>query len=100
MSAINAETRDAWQSIADELSKQRPWPGRRVRVTGGRKHAGKEGTVLRHQVSKYNDVFRYASEAQAHMREMAGRSGFVVLVQPDNDSKPFWVDADKVDVLP
>jgi hypothetical protein len=100
MSAINAETRDFWQDMASRFSVQRPNPGKRVRVTGGRKHAGKEGTVQSHQRSKYRtDVFRYASDASAHLRDMEGRAGFVVSVRPDDGTAPFWVDADKVTVI-
>lgn len=99
MTAINSDTRAAWQDIANQLSAQRPYEGRRVRVTDGRKHVGKQGTVTRHMVSRYDDPFRYASEAQAHMREMAGRFGYVVRVRQD-DGAEFWVRADYVEVLP
>ena len=98
MSAINEDTRAAWQAIADELSKQRPHAGRRVRVVGGRKHKGKEGLVERHQLSKYGDAYRYASEAQAHMRDMAGRDGWVCLVRTDA-GETFWINAQHTEVV-
>jgi len=100
VSAINAENRGAWQALADELSKQRPSPGRAVRVTGGRKHKGERGTVERHQVSRYSDPFRYASDAQAHMREMSGRFGFACLVRPDGNGAAFWINAEHLEVQP
>ena len=98
MSCINADTVDAWRHIAAEASPQRPSPGRRVRVTGGRKHIGRDGVVLRHMPSRYLNAFRYGGEASHHMREIVGRYGYVVLVQPD-EGPPFWVRADYVNVL-
>jgi hypothetical protein len=95
MSAINADTREVWQHIADELSKQRPYPGRMVTITGGRKHKGKRGKVLRHQQDRFFDAFRYGNEASAHMTEMAGRYGYVCLVENEaNPTDKFWVKAD------
>jgi adenosine deaminase len=99
MAAINAENASAWQAMADQLSEQRPSVGRHVRVTAG-KHQGKVGTVIRHQPSQYINAFRYASDAQAHLREMAGRFGFVCRVQAAATPEQFWVDADKVEVIP
>lgn len=81
MPAINADTIEFWKDIAVKVSAQRPDPGRVVKVTGGRKHQGRMGKVIRHQVSKYRDPFRYASEAQAHLRQMTGRTGYVCLVE-------------------
>jgi hypothetical protein len=96
MAAITSENRDAWQALANDLDRNRPHVGRRVKVTGGRKYKGREGTVVHHMVSRFCDPFRYASDAQAHVREMAGRFGFVVRVRDDGGAE-FWVDADKVD---
>lgn len=102
MSAINAETRDAWQALADMLGPQRPVPGRRVCVRGGRKHKGKSGTVVRHMPSRYRSD-RYMSEASLHMRDMRdmrGKDGFVVLVESDDGGERFWVNAEHVEVTP
>lgn len=77
MSVINDKTREAWQHIADESSKQRPCVGRRVRVDRGRKHKGKIGTVIRHQRDQFVNPFRYGSAASHHMVVMDGRYGFV-----------------------
>lgn len=93
MPVINEETRAAWQRIADECGKQRPYRGRKVRVDGGRKHKGKIGTVVRHQLDQFYDVFRYGGEASHHMAQMAGREGYVVMVQPDDGCQRFWVKA-------
>lgn len=99
-SPINEDTREAWQYIANEVSKQRPDPGKRVRVSGGRKYKGITGTVVRNIQDKYVNAFRYGNEASFHMREMERRYGFVVLVQPDDASiKPFWTKADNVEVI-
>jgi len=96
MPAINSENADAWRDIAARISEQRPDVGRIVTVTRG-KHKGKRGKVTRHMLDKYSDAFRYASEAQATLREMAGRAGFVCLVRFD-DGTDGWVKADAVDV--
>ncbi len=98
MSCINSDTVDFWRQLANDLSAQRPSYGKRVRVTVGRKHIGKEGTVERHQVSRYGSAFRYGGEANLHMREMAGRDGFVCLVR-DDGGVAFWVPAENVEVL-
>ena len=95
MAAINQDTQKAWQDIANELSKQRPYPGRKVRITEGRKHKGKCGKVLRHQLDKFVDAFRYGGEANHHMTEMAGRFGYVCLVENTQDPLDrFWIKAD------
>lgn len=98
MPAINEDTREFWQQLADDLSAQRPYPGRRIEIVKGRKHKGKTGIVRRHMPDRYYDAFRYASEASAHMIQMAGREGYVVLVDPENGPS-FWVRADYTKVL-
>lgn len=100
---INSETQAFWQSLANELSRQRPNVGRRVTVIGGRKYRGKLGVVVRHQVDRYEDAFRYGNEASQHYKQMAGRYGFVCMVreiQVDDDDgslldtgNVFWVKA-------
>lgn len=73
-----------------------------MRVTGGRKHLGKEGTVISHMESKYErDAFRYGGEASQHMRQMEGRYGYVVLVEPTNGGEGgrFWVKANNVECI-
>lgn len=100
MPAMNADTAPMWRDLAVTVSEQRPSPGKRVRVTGGRKHVGKEGVVTRHEVNKYRDAFRYGGDANLHLREMMGRAGFRVCVEPECGEDPFWVDADKVEVIP
>lgn len=96
---ILSEHRDAWQRIANAASEQRPCEGRRVRIVEGRKHKGRSGVVVRHQLSKFGDAFRYGGAANLHMREMQGRSGFVCLVEPDDGGSKFWVNADYTEVL-
>lgn len=99
MSCINADTRSAWQAMADEASKTRPHPGRRVRIIGGRKHKGKVGTVVRHQVSQYGNAYRYGNDASHHLRDMRGRYGWTCLVRTDLGEQ-FWVDADHTECDP
>lgn len=95
MACITSENRDAWQALADEASKQRPYPGRKVRITGGRKHKGKVGTVMRHQRDRFDaTAFRYGGEAALMLRDMEGRYGFCCLIQPEDGTAPFWVKAD------
>jgi hypothetical protein len=93
---ITAENQSAWQKLADDLGPQRPSIGKRVQVTSG-KHKGKEGTVSWHGVNKFSAAWQYCSDAQAYLREMAGRYGYRVKV--DTGSETFFVDADKVEVL-
>lgn len=99
MPAINETTVDFWKTLASELASQRPNPGRRVRIAQGRKHCGKEGTVIRHIRDAYSDAFRYAEAAAQHVLDMKGRDGFVVQVSPADGGAPFWVKATYVEVL-
>lgn len=87
------ELRQAWEDIAEGASAQRPSPGKRVRIVGGRKHVGRTGVVERHQVSKFDDPFRYGSPQQHQMASIRGRRGYVVLVR-DEAGETFWVRAD------
>jgi hypothetical protein len=100
MSAINENTAAAWRIIAATTDTTRPSVGRRVRVTGGRKHLGKIGVVQIHERNKFNnEAYRYGSDAQHHMRDMAGRSGWRCKILTD-DGEAIWVDASKTEVLP
>ena len=96
MSAINSDTREAWQQLANDLSPQRPSVGKRVRVVEGRKYLGDEGQVTWHGVDRFADT-RYLSDAQLHLRDMEGRRGFRVRIDTGSDS--FFVSADKVEVI-
>lgn len=99
MGAINADTADAWRDLAAQCSADKPAPGRRVRVVAG-KRSGRTGVVTRHMPSRFeHDVYRYASEAQAHLRDMRGREGFVCRLRFDDGSEA-WVPARNVEVLP
>jgi hypothetical protein len=92
MSSINEATRAGWQRIADDVSRQRPAPGRRAHVFRGRNLIGRKVTILRHERDRFSDAFRYGGEANLHLREMMGRSGFVCLVRSD-DGLEKWVKA-------
>jgi hypothetical protein len=96
MACINADTRDFWNQLAKDLDGQRPRAGKFVEVTGGRKHKGKRGHVVRHELSRFGDHYRYGSDASHHMRDMTGREGWRVLVQCGLEQ--FWCDASKVTV--
>lgn len=99
MSCINADTRSAWQELAKEASKQRPHTGRRVRITGGRKHVGKVGTVIRHQISRFTHAYRYGNDASHHLRDLNGRYGWCCQVRTDL-GESFWVDAQHTECDP
>lgn len=91
MACINESTRDAWQHMADEASKQRPYVGRRVKVVQGRKRLGETGTVIRHERDRFQpDVWRYGTDASMHLRDMQGRRGFVCVVRFDGGGKD-WI---------
>ena len=98
MTSINSETRGAWQQLATDLDKTCPRVGKIVKVTSG-KHSGKVGKVIWHGRDRYSDAFRYASEAQAHLRDLAGTYGFRVGIQMES-GECFFVGADKVEVQP
>ena len=91
---IRSEDVAFWRSLADELSKLRPNPGKLVQIRAG-KHKGELGTVIRHQISKFSSAFRYGGDANLQMREMAGRQGFCCLVAVTSGEQ-HWVDADKL----
>lgn len=93
MPAITAENRDFWQDLANRLDADRPSAGRRVTVMLGRKNKGRTGIVLRHERSKYGQAYRYGSDASDHMRDMAGRYGWRVLIKT-GDGTTFWTEAD------
>lgn len=93
MACITSDNRDIWQKLADGLSAQRPYAGRRVTIVGGRKHKDKVGTVIRHQHDQYSDAYRYGNDAHHHLRDLRGRSGWVCLVRFD-DGSTGWVKAD------
>ena len=99
MPAITSENAKFWQELANELGAKAPMPGKRVQVVGGRKHAGKCGVVLRNIEDKFDrDTYRYGSEASDHLRDMARKRGYVVLVREDSGAE-FWVKAKLVEVV-
>jgi hypothetical protein len=91
MPAITAENRDFWQDLANNLHQQRPHVGREVKIEKGRKHKGKQGKVIQHKLDQYDNAYRYGNDASHHYRDMAGRSGWVCLVETSNER--FWVKA-------
>jgi hypothetical protein len=97
MSFISEITQEQWQGLVNDTKGQRPSKGKQIRVTEGR-HLGKVGEVRWHGRNKFSDAWRYASDAQLHLRDLVGRYGFRVLVL-DTTGDTFFVDADKVEVL-
>jgi hypothetical protein len=91
------ENRQSWQELFNSLDVDRPSVGRMVRVTGGKKHLGKEGKVFWHGKDKYSDAYRYGSPAQWHFRDAAGRYGWRVGV--DTGAEKFFISADKVEIV-
>jgi hypothetical protein len=98
MGVINADTASMWQKLAGSFDKDRPSPGKMVRVTKG-KREGVEGLVIAHQKSRFSDAYRYGSDAHLHMLDLRGRHGWTVRVKPSNGGL-FWANADHVEVLP
>ena len=94
MSAINEDTKDFWQKLANDLSQGRPIPGKTVEVIKGRKHKGKLGTVVRHQLDKFSTAYRYGNDASHHFRDMEGTYGWACLVRDNSNGLTFWVRAD------
>ena len=93
MGCITSENVSFWQDLANRASAQRPSVGKTVQVDKGRKHKGKIGQVIRHQIDKFQDAYRYGNEASHHMRDITGRYGWCCLIQC-NDGTTFWVKAD------
>ena len=94
MACITSENRDAWQRMADDAAAQRPYPGRRVRIDGGRKYKGKIGLVVRHERDRFGSAWRYGSDASHMLQDMIGRYGFRIQVRSDVDGSLFWCPAD------
>lgn len=94
MAIFTRENASTWQSLFNEVNKEKPAQGRTVRVTRG-KHAGKVGVVKRHQPSQYGNAFRYGNEASHAMTQARGRHGFAILIQPEA-GPTFWTNADNV----
>lgn len=98
MAVINSDNRQAWQNLANEAGKNRPSVDKRVKIVKGRKHKGKEGIVIRHIRDQYDTTWRYCPEASAMLREMNGRSGYVIQVRTESN-ETFWVKADYSEIL-
>lgn len=92
----------AWQAIgklAEGMAAERPSVGKRVTVTGGRKHKGKVGTVFYHRPDAFGHPFRYCNDMQRAMREARGTNGFRVGIETD-DGEKFFTAANQVTVTP
>lgn len=97
MVVITSENRGAWQELSNSLSAQRPSKGKTVQIVRG-KHKGKEGIVTWQGIDRFNNGYRYCNEAQAHMRDMAGRYGWKVRVQP-YQGEAFFTKAEYTEVV-
>lgn len=84
------------QALANSLSAYRPFVGRTVRVDKGRKHLGTLGTVTWHGVDHFSKAGRYGGPDVQSVREVMGRWGYRVRVQPLDGSEPFFVSAENV----
>lgn len=94
MSCINESTESFWNQLATDLEAMRPSVGKGVYVGRG-KHAGRFGVVSRHQRSRFSNAYRYGSDANHHMRDMAGTYGWTCRVS-FGDGDYAWVRADHV----
>ena len=94
---MDMNDKNSWQILANQISQDRPSEGKQVEVVEGRKHKGKIGKVLQHQVDKFQNAFRYGGEGNLRLREMAGRYGYVCLI--DTGIEKFWVKAHYLKIL-
>ena len=93
MSNFLNTTDEALCGLFEFVAAGAPRVGKRVKVTGGRKHRGKAGTVKRHQESKFGAGNRYGgSSMSGALSDATGKHGFCCLVEQDN-GETFWVDA-------
>jgi hypothetical protein len=95
---MNEALADGLRAIASN-DDQRPSQGKWVRVEEGRRK-GAEGRVLRHIRDPFNPhKWRYCDSAQGMLRDTLGRYGFRVQIDSPSHGV-FWIDAEKVTVLP
>lgn len=99
MPTFTAENAAGWQAIANTVEKDRPSVGKWITVEKGRKHKGKSGQVVRHQLDKFSTAYRYGSGASDALRDMVGRYGWVCMVQSITDGSTFWVKADYLKIV-
>lgn len=91
-------TQDQWQSIIDKTEPQRPSKGKVVKVVAG-KYKGQVGQVTWHGVNKFARPFDYMTSPQIWLCEARGREGYRVRIAPRDGGAPFFVDAERVEVL-
>jgi hypothetical protein len=96
MAIFTADTRDAWQALANQVAPQRPIRGTHVRITRGT-YMGTEGTVTWHGVDTYAST-RYFDSAMLALRQMHGREGYRIRVQPAQ-GEAFFCKAEYAEVL-
>lgn len=92
MSCMNSTTREFWNDMGQQLSRQRPSCQRIVTIVQGRKARGRRGVVVKHMIDKYENAYRYGNETSHHMRDMQGREGWVCRVRLDSGEE-IWVKA-------
>jgi hypothetical protein len=97
MPTVETMTREAWQGLADDWSRNRPYAGQPVKIEGGRKHNGKSGIVVRHEVSRFGDAYRYGDSISHQFRDIVGRYGWRCLVRFD-DGSTAWLNAEHCEV--
>lgn len=88
---------DALRDAAPSCEARRPSVGKRVRVLHGHQQGG-VGTVKRH-MRRYSNLFKYLPPGNAHLAEMCGTHGFVVLVEFDDQRPRKWIKANEVEIL-
>lgn len=95
---MEASIWDALRDLAPGCAEGRPSPGKRVKVLHGTQQ-GATGVVRRHMRDKFSTLFRYLPAGNAHLAEMRGTAGFVVLVDFDDARPSKWIKADQVEIL-
>lgn len=92
-------SQESGQGLANLLAAGRPSVGKTVRVTRGRKHLGKEGTVFWHGPDQFNkSASRYGSPFEQDCRKIRGVYGFRVGVQTA-DGEKFFIDASHIEIV-
>lgn len=90
----------AWDALGrfwGKLGEDAPRVGKRVRVTGGRKHKGKEGEVFWHGRNPFEGR-RYGSSIERAAQDAMGKWGFRVGIRTPSGEK-FFTDAANVEII-
>lgn len=89
---------DALQGACNAATQDRPGVGAHVTVKDG-KHAGIVGRVTWHGKDRFSRAGHYGNWMTAALRDARGTYGFRVRIQPDGGGEPFFIGAERVDLV-